>query len=451
MYDDTIAAISTPPGEGGIGIVRLSGANSSEIAGKIFTGKLRRRRLAYGRIINPASGEVLDEVLTALMPAPHTYTREDIVEINCHGGPLVLQQILELVLKMGARLAMPGEFTLRAFLNGRIDLSQAEAVIDIIKSRTSSSLKIALSGLEGNLSQEIKTLKNNLMESLAYLTARIDFPEDEIEQQDVKPFIEKDLKRVRELIASADAGIIYREGLKTAIVGRPNVGKSSLLNSLLRADRAIVTPVPGTTRDTLEETADIRGLPLVLVDTAGITRSQNVIESLGIERTYKAISQADLVLWLIDASEPLQSQDYDIMALLNSKRFLTVVNKIDLPIQLNLSEIKGEYARISALTGQGLDELEEKILDMVSLISPTLLDKGGSRGAFLISHARHKDALSRAETALSHSLAGLEQGIPEDLAALDISNAIECLGEITGETVREDLLDTIFSKFCIGK
>lgn len=443
MYDDTISAISTPPGEGGIGIVRLSGARSREIAKKIFTGKLRHRHLAYGRVINPDSGDILDEALVALMLAPNTYTREDMVEINCHGGPLVLQSILELVLKMGARLAMPGEFTLRAFLNGRIDLSQAEAVIDIIKARTGASLKIAISGLEGNLSKEIKTLRNDLMESLAYLTAIIDFPEDEIEQRDIGPHLERVLKRIRELISGAGAGIIYREGLKTAIVGRPNAGKSSLLNRLLRSDRAIVTPIPGTTRDTLEEAANIRGLPLVLIDTAGITHSHNTIESLGIERTHKAISQADLVLWVTDASESLQSQDYEIMALLDGKKVLTVVNKIDLPVQINLSKIKGVYACICALTGQGLDELEEKIINIIPGIRTS--EKA------LVSHTRHKDALARAEASLSHALAGLKQGTPEDMVALDVSEAIDTLGEITGETVREDLLDAIFRNFCIGK
>ncbi len=448
MYDDTIAAISTSPGEGGIGIVRLSGPNSREIAAKIFTGKLRHRHLAYGRVIDPSSGEVLDEALAALMLAPHTYTREDMVEINCHAGPLVLRRVLELVLKMGARLAMPGEFTLRAFLSGRIDLSQAEAVIDVIKSRTGSSLKAAISGLEGNLSREIKSLRNNLMESLAYLTALTDFPEDEIEPRDVRPYLEKDLKRIRELISGAEAGIICREGLKTAIVGRPNVGKSSLLNRLLRSDRAIVTPLPGTTRDTLEETASIRGLPLVLIDTAGITRSNDMIEALGIERTHQAISQADLVLWVVDAGAPLQKQDYEIRELLNGRKVLTVLNKIDLPGQVDVSEIKGDFARVSALTGQGLDELEEKI---TGLIPAALSDMAGQRGDLLVSHTRHKDSLSRAEAALSHSVSGLQQGLPEDLAALDISNALEALGEITGETVSEDLLNSIFSKFCIGK
>ena len=443
MYDDTITAISTPPGEGGIGIVRLSGARSREIAEKIFTGKLRHRHLAYGRVINPGSGDILDEALVALMLAPHTYTREDMVEINCHGGPFVLQSILELVLKMGARLAMPGEFTLRAFLNGRIDLSQAESVIDIIQARTGASLKIAISGLEGNLSKEIKNLRNDLMESLAYLTAIIDFPEDEIEQQDIGPHLERVLKRIRELISGAGAGIIYREGLKTAIVGRPNAGKSSLLNRLLRSDRAIVTSIPGTTRDTLEEAANIRGLPLVLIDTAGITHSHNTIESLGIERTHKAISQADLVLWVIDAGESLQSRDYEIMTLLEGKKVLTVVNKIDLPVQINLPEIKGDYACVSALTGQGLDELEEKIINIIPGLRAS--EKA------VVSHARHKDALSRAEAALSHTLTALKQGAPEDLAAIDISEAINALGEITGETVQEDLLDTIFRNFCIGK
>lgn len=443
MYDDTIAAISTPPGEGGIGIVRLSGKKSREIAAMVFTGKLKHRCLAYGRIVYPGSGGTLDEALVAFMKAPHTYTREDMVEINCHGGPLVLRRVLELALKLGARLAMPGEFTLRAFLNGRIDLSQAEAVLDIIKAPTGSSLKIAVSGLEGRLAKEVKKLRAELLEALAYLTAKVDFPEDEIDEQDIKPSLMSYLQQIRQLISSAEAGIVYREGLKTTIVGRPNVGKSSLLNRLLGQDRAIVTPVPGTTRDTLEETASIRGLPLVLVDTAGITKSSDIVESLGIERAHKAVAQADLVLWVIDASEPLQSQDREIMALLNRKKVLPVVNKIDLPLKVEVPEIPGEHVCISALTGEGMEALEEKILQVVpALPAPE---------AALVSHARHRDALCRAEAALCRALETLNNKIPEDLAALDISQALEALGEITGETLRDELLEMIFKNFCIGK
>lgn len=443
MYEDTIAALSTPPGEGGIGIVRLSGKRSLEIIEKIFKGKIRNRRLSYGKIIDTDSGEPLDEVLVSFMPAPHTYTREDIAEINCHSGPLVLRLVLELVLRNGARLALPGEFTLRAFLNGRIDLSQAEAVLDIVKSKTDNSLKIAFSSLGGNLSREIEGLRRRIMEALAYITAKIDFPEDDIEERAILPSLEKAHTKISSLISNADAGIIYREGLKTAIVGRPNVGKSSLLNRLLKCDRAIVTPLPGTTRDLLEETINIRGLPLVLMDTAGITSSHDLIESLGIERTYRAISKADLILWVIDMSEPLKSEDHDIKALVDGKKVLVAANKIDLPRQANLSEIKWKCAYLSALTGEGMEELEEMILN----ISPgiNLSEKA------IVSHARHKDALIKAQEALCRSLNGFKNGIPEDCLALDLTESLEALGEITGNTLREDLLETIFSNFCIGK
>ena len=333
MYQDTIAAISTPLGEGGVGIVRLSGTGARRIAEAVFRGKLANRRLSYGHIVDPETSEVIDEVLVSYMAAPHTYTREDVVEINCHGGPLPLQHILKLALYHGARLAHPGEFTLRAFLNGRIDLAQAESVLDIVRARTDASLRLAIQGLEGRLSVAIKTIRTKLMSVLAYLTARIDFPEDEIEPQEVIRPLNEALQSLRELLSTADTGMVYRLGVRTAIVGQPNVGKSSLLNQLLREDRSIVTPIPGTTRDTIEEVSNIDGVPFILVDTAGIIHSQDIVESLGVARSQKAIEQADLVLAVIDMSQPITKTDKEILDLIGNKTALIVANKCDLPHQ----------------------------------------------------------------------------------------------------------------------
>ena len=313
MYQDTIAAISTPIGEGGIGIVRLSGPDARKITQKLFPKRLANRRLVYGQIIDPANGESIDEVLVAYMAAPNTYTREDVVEINCHGGPIPLQRVLELVLREGARVANPGEFTLRAFLNGRIDLAQAEAVMDVIQARTAASLRVAMAGVGGRLSAEIKVLREEILGVLAYLTARIDFPEDDVEEQDISAPLAECQSGVGRLIENADAGIIYRQGIRTAIVGRPNVGKSSLLNRLLRDNRAIVTAVPGTTRDTLEEVVNLKGVPFVLVDTAGIRQSEDIVEQLGVERSRRAIEQADLVVMVFDGSEELSEYDRTII------------------------------------------------------------------------------------------------------------------------------------------
>ncbi|MBM4461963.1 MAG: tRNA uridine-5-carboxymethylaminomethyl(34) synthesis GTPase MnmE [Chloroflexi bacterium] len=445
MYQDTIAAISTPLGEGGIGIVRLSGKDALPIAKTVFRGKLSHRRLAYGHIIDPDQGEVVDEVLISYMPAPHTYTREDIVEINCHGGPLPLQRTLQLVLRYGARLANPGEFTLRAFLNGRIDLAQAESVLGIVSARTEASLRLAVQGLEGGLSASVRAIRNQVMSALAYLAARIDFPDDEIEPQDIVRPLSEALQSLRGLIASADAGIVYRQGVRTAIVGRPNVGKSSLLNRLLRQDRSIVTAFPGTTRDTIEEVVNLKGVPFLLVDTAGIVRSKDLVESLGVERSRKAIEQADLILLVIDISEPLTAADREIMDLLGKKTVLVTANKCDLPQQAVLRGLRWEVVRISALTGEGLVQLEERMVDL-ALGGGVLVSDG-----LLVQNVRQKEALERAERSLSQALSGIAAGTPDDFITIDLGVAASALGEITGETVQDDLLEAIFSKFCVGK
>jgi tRNA modification GTPase len=445
MYQDTIAAISTPLGEGGIGIVRLSGSEAKAIAQRLFTKPIENRRLVYGYIIDPDSNEVVDEVLLSYMAAPHTYTREDTVEINCHSGPLPLKRILGLALHYGARTAEPGEFTLRAFLNGRIDLAQAEAVLSIVQAKTQAGLRLAVGGLRGRLSSQIKAIRKELTSILAYLTARIDFPEDEVEEQEVLAPLEEARNKLKQLIASADAGMIYRYGVRTAIVGRPNVGKSSLLNRLLRESRAIVTPIPGTTRDTLEEVVNLAGVPFLLIDTAGIINSDDLVEALGVERSRKAVAQADLVLLIIDASEELTPADGEIIELLQDKTVLVVANKRDLPQKARLNDLPWQVVSISALTGEGLDELEKMMTDIV------LGGKVITSDAPLVTDVRHKETLKRAEDSLAQAQRSVEANMPEDFAAIDLAAALSALGEITGETITEELLDTIFSRFCIGK
>ncbi len=445
MYQDTIAAISTPIGEGGIGIVRLSGREALPIVQSLFSRKLENRRLVYGHIVDPDSGEVVDEVLVAYMKVPHTYTREDIVEIDCHGGPIPLQRILGLALRNGARLANPGEFTLRAFINGRIDLAQAESVLDVIQAKTQASLRLAVQGLDGKLSEPIREVRRSLMDILAYLTARIDFPEDEVAEQDVREPLEKARLALQQLIANADAGMVYRQGVRTAIVGRPNVGKSSLLNRLLRQSRAIVTPVPGTTRDTLEETVNLKGVPFLLIDTAGIMESNNVVEALAVERSRKAITQADFVLLVIDSSEPLTQSDRGLIDLLSEKTVLVAANKCDLPRRADLDELPWLQVSTSALTGEGLEGLE------TAMVTSVLGGKVVTSDALLVTNPRHKEALQRAERHLRLATAAQEENLPDDFVTIDLTTALNALGEITGEAVTDELLDIVFSRFCIGK
>lgn len=445
MYQDTIAAISTPIGEGGIGIVRMSGPDALSIAEGLFDKTLSDRRIIYGHILDLESSEIIDEVLVSFMASPHTYTREDIIEINCHGGIVPLQQILGLVLRHGARLAEPGEFTLRAFLNGRIDLSQAESVLDIIQSKTHASLRLAVEGLGGRLSEQIRILRSELLSVLAYLTARIDFPEDEVEEQDVIEPVKNAREKLTKLIDTADAGMVYRHGIRTAIVGRPNVGKSSLLNQLLRENRAIVTSIPGTTRDTLEEIVNINGVPFVLTDTAGIGTSNDLVETLGVERSCRAIEHAELALLVLDMSEPLNEADFEITYLLEGKTVLVAANKSDLSSIANLDDLQWPIVQTSALTGDGINEFESKMVDIA------LGGKVTSSDAFLVTNLRHKELLERTASHLAEVQASLEANMPDDFATIDLTAALKALGEITGETVTEDLLKTIFNQFCIGK
>ena len=454
MYADTIAAVATPPGEGGVGIVRLSGPAALPIATQLFRpqrpGPLRSHQVRFGHIINPATGAVVDEALTVWMAAPRSFTREDVVELSVHGGSLPVQATLSLCLAAGARLARPGEFTLRAFLNGRLDLSQAEATLDIIRAQTDTALALAQAQLGGWLAREVRTVRQALLAALAYVTVVVDFPEDEVEPQDLGPHLQASLATVETLLRSADQGLIYRQGARVALVGVPNVGKSSLLNALLRADRAIVTPIPGTTRDTLEESANLDGVPVVLIDTAGMHASPDLVERLGIERARAALAGADLALLILDATRPLSADDHALAALTAAKPTLVVWNKSDVG-RMSESASPAHPRRLatvhtSALTGAGLDELAQALVRALLGGVPPAAGE-----AHLVSNPRHRDALRRAHEHLAAAVAGWTGGDPTDLLGGDLTAALNALGEITGETVGDDLLDLIFARFCVGK
>lgn len=460
IIDDTIVAISTPLGEGGIGIVRLSGRDSIALVDKIFVASskkkladLRTHTLTHGFIIDPENNVKLDEVLCTVMRAPKTYTREDVVEINCHGGLFPLTQILSLLLRYGARLAEPGEFTKRAFLNGRIDLTQAEAVLDIVRSKTAVANKLALYQLEGRLYKHLRELMDKVTKVIAHLEAFIDFPDEDIEifSNDELIDIVKDLKsQLKRLIESYDEGKLYREGIVTAIVGKPNVGKSSLLNALLKKDRAIVTPFPGTTRDVIEEYINIKGLPLTIMDTAGIRESIDIVEREGIKRTQNAINSSDLVLAIFDCSKPLEEIDWEIADILKNKRAILVINKVDIESPLfDISSIASEkrpFVKVSALYGWGIEELKEKIYSQCILKSQRELDEG-----FLISNIRHKNSLEKALKSLEEADFLLQRGETSEIITVILREAHRSLGEITGDALEDEIIDKIFSEFCIGK
>ena len=456
--DDTIAAISTPPGEGGIGIVRLSGVEAFRIAGDIFRSQsahdlevLSSHTVNHGLVVDPESGDVIDEVLLTPMRGPRTYTKEDIIEINCHSGRVPLRRILELCLSGGARLAEEGEFTKRAFLNGRIDLAQAEAVIDIIKAKTDLGGRAAMDQLSGGLSTKVNDLRNRIKEMLAHIEAWVDFPEEDIDELPYEDIITRSeglVAEVEDLIESADRGKILREGIKVAIAGRPNVGKSSLLNALLREERAIVTPIPGTTRDTIEESLNIKGIPINLIDTAGIRRTEDIVEKEGVTRSWKFIEDADLVLWVLDCSEELSSEDQSILGRVPGGKTVAVLNKIDLKRRVDLEKIKEFYPTtvdVSATKGWGLDQLEETIYNLF------LGGEMSSSDRTLVTNVRHKDALRRAKESLINVIETARNGLSGEFLALDLRGALRNLGEIVGETTTEDILDVIFSQFCIGK
>lgn len=455
---DTIAAIATPHGESGIGIVRISGPLSEKVATRLFRPKkklsrLRSHHLYYGEIIDPEYGKPLDEVLLILMRKPKTYTREDVLEINCHGGYLVLRRVLEVVLGQGVRLAEPGEFTKRAFLNGRIDLSQAEAVIDVIRAKTAKSLKIANQQLKGDLSREIEGLRERVVGSLASVEALIDFPDEKIDVDEdvIRGDLEEAQRKMGELIASYEEGKIYRDGVSVGIVGKTNVGKSSLLNVLLRENRAIVTSIPGTTRDVIEEAVNIQEIPIRLVDTAGIRRASNAIEREGVRLAKGKVAEADIVILVIDGSRSLDKYDWEIIDEVREKNTVIAVNKMDLPIKTSLEQVQAllpntRAVEISALRNWGIDALKESIYCRL-----TGDGVGREAGEVVVANARHKRALEESLESLRRAKEGIEGGIPIELVALELRSCLDHLGEIRGETTTEEVLERIFSQFCIGK
>ena len=458
FIDDTIAAIATAPGEGGIGIIRISGEKSLQVAQSIFkskSGKMIKdynaRTLIYGTVVD--NEKVIDEVLVAFMKGPNSYTAEDVIEINCHGGFISVKKILELILSKGVRLAEAGEFTKRAFLNGRIDLSQAEAIIDVIKSKTDMAHEVAQSQLEGSLAKKIKDLRMNVTEVLAHLEVSIDFAEEDVEEITYQTLEEKSLElrnEIKKLYDTAESGKILRDGLKTVIVGKPNVGKSSLLNSILGENRAIVTDIAGTTRDVIEEFVNIKGIPLKIVDTAGIRETEDVVEKIGVEKSRESFSTADLVIMVLDASRKLSEEDMEILESLKNKKTIVLLNKMDLEPQIELEKIEEfvnseDIIKISALKHQGIEELQDKIEAMVYHGSV----KNSSN--LMITNSRHKDALFKAYESINDAISAIEQRMPYDFIEVDFKNIWDYLGYINGDTVREDLLDTIFANFCIGK
>ena len=456
MYTrDTIAAISTPPGNGGIGIIRVSGPKAAIIGDTIFKpakdGGLISHRFYFGAIWDRQANEMVDEAMAVIMRAPNSYTREDVLELHCHGGMLVVERVLALALTNGARLAEPGEFTKRAFLNGRIDLVQAESIMDIIGSQTEAALKLAQRQREGLLSQRISEARLPLLNALALVEAYIDFPEDDLGPTDtlaISSAIESSQHIIGELLAGFEEGRILREGIAVLIIGKPNAGKSSLLNRLLNENRAIVTHLPGTTRDIIEETINLGGLPVRLLDTAGIRHTTDVIEQEGINRALAEIPQADLVLFVVDSSRPYDLEDQLIFEALATSRVIVVTNKSDLPPVLALpASLKiWQQCHISANSGMGVDILKEAV--RTSFLHHNALD---SREFVTISRARHRDALCSAEAILGNVKDGLQAGAGLELVAIDLREALSAIGSVTGQTTNDEILDLIFSSFCIGK
>ena len=451
---DTIAAVATPPGEGGVALVRLSGPDAERIGREVLVRKdtsWESHRLYYGRVRDPDRGAVVDEVMFAFLQQPRSYTGEDTVEIHCHGGPYVVRQVLGLVLARGARHAEPGEFTKRAFLNGRLDLTQAEAVLDLIRSRTDKAAGVALGQMEGGLSQEVRALREQLVDTLVQVEAAIDFPEEEIEllrQAELAGKVAGVVDRIAVLIDSYEWGRLIREGVRVCIVGRPNVGKSSLMNALLGVDRAIVTATPGTTRDFIEEAVNLDGLPVVLWDTAGIRGGTEGVEQVGIDVTIERLEESEGCLLVLDGSAPLTHEDVEVMQRVRDKQGLVVVNKSDLGQGLAPADVSEtlphlEQVKVSALTRQGLDELR-------TALRGCFLDSS-KESEIVVTNVRHKAALERARSSLSEVQRAMEQGMPPDIVAVDLQEARDDLEEIIGAVTNDDILERIFSQFCIGK
>jgi tRNA modification GTPase len=461
LLEDTIAAIATPLGEGGIGIVRISGTESIIIAEKIFRSlkekdwvKNLNYGLIYGYIVDPFNNSIVDEVLLSVMRAPNSYTRENIVEINCHGGLVPLRKTFELVLNSGARTAEPGEFTKRAFLNGRLDLAQAESVIDVIRAKTSDSLSLAVKQLEGKLSEKISNMQDKLLYLLAHVEAVIDFPEEDIEAstiEKIKAEIKDIIKEINKWIELARAGKIYREGLAVVIAGKPNVGKSSLLNALLKEKRAIVTEIPGTTRDAIEEYINIKGIPVKITDTAGLRETGDTVEKIGVQISKEKIMGADIILYMLDVKNGFTDVDCDVLDEVINRNLIVIINKIDVGSGIEIiNNISNKYenleiVQISALKDIGLDLLEDAIASFV------FSGNAAASNEIIISNTRHKSVLKRVVYNLQDVIEGIENAMPLDIVSIDLRNAWETLGEITGSSVTEDIIDKIFKEFCIGK
>ncbi|MCG1509729.1 tRNA uridine-5-carboxymethylaminomethyl(34) synthesis GTPase MnmE [Staphylococcus epidermidis] len=459
MDFDTITSISTPMGEGAIGIVRLSGPQAIEIGDILYKGKkklseVETHTINYGHIIDPETNETVEEVMVSVLRAPKTFTREDIIEINCHGGILTINRILELTMTYGARMAEPGEYTKRAFLNGRIDLSQAEAVMDFIRSKTDRASKVAMNQIEGRLSDLIKKQRQSILEILAQVEVNIDYPEYDDVEDATTDFLLAQSKRIKEeinrLLETGAQGKIMREGLSTVIVGRPNVGKSSMLNNLIQDNKAIVTEVAGTTRDVLEEYVNVRGVPLRLVDTAGIRDTEDIVEKIGVERSRKALSEADLILFVLNNNEPLTEDDQTLFEVIKNEDVIVIINKTDLEQRLDVSELRemiGDMPLIqtSMLKQEGIDELEIQIKDLFF---------GGevqNQDMTYVSNSRHISLLKQARQSIQDAIDAAESGIPMDMVQIDLTRTWEILGEIIGESASDELIDQLFSQFCLGK
>ncbi|KIL39625.1 tRNA modification GTPase [Gordoniibacillus kamchatkensis] len=458
MMNDTIAAISTPLGEGGIAVIRVSGEQAVELTGHLFRSKQKltevpTHTVQYGTIRDPDSGEKLEEALVTVMRAPRSFTREDVVEIGCHGGIVAVKRVLDALLEQGIRLAEPGEFTKRAFLNGRIDLTQAEAVIDLIRAKSDRAFKVAMKQVDGKLSKRIGQLRHRLVELMAHIEVNIDYPEHDVAEmtsamiEDVASGV---IAEVDELLRTAEQGKILREGISTAIIGKPNVGKSSLLNALAQENRAIVTDIPGTTRDVIEEYVNVGGIPLRLLDTAGIRETSDIVEQIGVERSRTALADADLILLVLNRSEPLSQEEMELLEQIRGRQTIVILNKIDLPPQLDEEQIRRlvpdeRIVELSLLEEKGLPQLEKAI--------SSLFFRGGIEANELtyVSNARHIHLFKQARRSLQDAIAANVQQVPIDMIQIDLRAAWEQLGEIIGDSVAESLIDQIFSQFCLGK
>ena len=458
MQFETISSISTPVGEGAIAIVRLSGEDAIEIADRLYKGAKKlsdtdSHTINYGHIIDPKTGETVEEVMVALMRAPKTYTREDIVEINCHGGIHTVNRVLQLTLNNGARMAEPGEFTKRAFLNGRVDLSQAEAVMDFIRAKTNEASKVANQQVQGRLKTDIEELRQSILNILAQVEVNIDYPEYDDVEEATTSFLLSEAKKVSDnidkLLKSSTEGRILREGLSTVIVGKPNVGKSSLLNYLIQDNKAIVTDVAGTTRDILEEYVNVNGIPLKLVDTAGIRETDDIVEKIGVERSREALKDAELILYVMNNNDELTPEDLELLESADDKKVIGIVNKLDLENKLNINYLEEHFKipliKTSIINGEGVDDLENEIQEMFFEGSLSSTD------STYVSNNRHINLLEQAKTAIEDAISSAEMDVPVDIIQIDLIKTWELLGEVIGEDVSEQLIDKLFSQFCLGK